>query len=285
MYNLWDIEEVKKILSAHGFMLSKSLGQNFIINPEICPRMVREAEITQEDCVIEIGPGIGVLTSELCKSAKKVVAVEVDKRLPEVLDDTLKEYKNVEIFRGDAMRMNLGEFIEEQFSDEKSIKLCANLPYYITSPLIMKLLSEKLPLKSITVMVQKEAGERICAQVGSKLSGALTASVNYYAQAQELFEVKKENFLPQPKVESEVISLIPRSKPAVEVKNEKIFFSLIKSAFAQRRKSAVNSISAGMGIPKSRVSDILSELGYDLSVRAEKFTLDDFAKIAERIDF
>lgn len=282
MYNLWDINTIKDIMARYGFSFSKNLGQNFIINPDVCPSMAEDAEIDDE-FVLEIGPGFGVLSAELCRRAKKVVAIELDKRIPDVLADTLSDFSNFKIIQGDALKLNLKEIIESEFGVGTRIHICANLPYYITSPVIMKLLNERLPIKDITVMVQKETGERMCAEVGSKFSGAVTAAIHYYADVQELFDVTKENFFPSPKVDSEVIKLTVREKPAVDVSNEKKFFAVIRAAFSQRRKSAVNSISAGMCLPKEQVAQILSELGLEPSIRAEKFTLQDFANISEKL--
>lgn len=284
MYNLWDYNEIKYILKKHGFETSKALGQNFIINAEICPRMVELAGICESDCVLEIGAGIGVLTAELCKRAKKVAAIEIDKRLPDVLADTLADFDNFTLIKGDAMKLDLKQVIEETFGEGERIKICANLPYYITSPLIMKLLEEKLPVESITVMVQKEAGERLCAEVGSKNAGAVTAAVNYYAEAQELFSVGRECFYPSPKVESEVIKLTLRDKPPVDISDEKQFFRVVRAAFSQRRKSASNSLSAALGIPKAEVIKMLENLGFEPSVRAEKFSMEDFAAITKEVE-
>lgn len=280
MYNLWDINDIKLILKKHGFAFSKALGQNFIINPEICPEMVRRAELSKEDYVLEIGPGIGVLTAELCKSAKKVVAVELDKRLPEVLADTLSEFDNFFLVKGDILELDLKELFNAHFPKDAKVKICANLPYYITSPVIMKLLESSLPIELITVMVQKEAGERLCAAVGSKKAGAVTAAVNYYAEAKEEFFVPKTDFLPSPKVDSEVISLILRQTPPIEVSDEKLFFKVIKAAFLQRRKSAANSLSAGLSLPKEEIVCMLTSLGIDPASRAENFSMEDFAKIS-----
>ena len=281
MYNLCDINEIKLILKKHGFTFSKALGQNFIIDSSVCPEIVQRAEIGESDCVIEIGPGIGVLTAELCRRAKKVVAVELDKRLPEILADTLSDFDNFTLIEGDVLKLDLNKLIKEQFEGEEKVKICANLPYYITSPVIMTLLEGDLPIESITVMVQKEAGERICAEVGSKNAGAVTAAVNYYAEASEEFFVPKESFLPSPKVESEVIKLQIRTSPAVKVKDEKKFFKVIRAAFSQRRKSAANSLSAGLSMPKAEVTDMLKELGFEENVRAENFTMEDFALISD----
>lgn len=283
MYNLSDYNDIKYILKKHGFETSKALGQNFIINSEICPRMVEEAGIGKDDCVLEIGAGIGVLTAELCRSAKHVAVIEIDKRLPDILADTLAEYDNFTLIKGDAMKLDLKEVIENTFGKGEKIKICANLPYYITSPIIMKLLEERLPIRSITVMVQKEAGERLCAEVGSKNAGAVTAAVNYYAEAKELFSVGRENFYPSPKVESEVIKLTLRDEPPVEIEDEKQFFRVVRAAFSQRRKSASNSLAAALGIPKAQIIKMLEELGFEPSIRAEKFTMQDFGAITKEV--
>ncbi len=279
MYNLWDIDDIKLILKKHGFSFSKALGQNFIVDGGICPAIAREAALSKEDYVLEIGPGIGVLTAELCARAGKVVAVELDKRLPEILADTLADFDNFELVEGDILKLDLVQLFAEHFSDARKVKVCANLPYYITSPVIMALLESDLPLESITVMVQKEAGERLCAAVGTKQAGAVTAAVNYYAQAKELFFVPKESFLPSPKVDSEVIQLQVREAPPVAVADETLFFKVIKAAFLQRRKAAANSLSAGLGMPKAEVTAMLESLGFEPSIRAEKFTMEDFASI------
>ena len=284
MYNLWDYNEIKYILKKHGFETSKALGQNFIVNGEICPRMVEKAGVCEIDCVLEIGAGIGVLTAELCKRAKKVAAIEIDKRLPDILADTLADFDNFTLIEGDAMKLDLKQVIEDTFGEGEKIKICANLPYYITSPIIMKLLEERLPVENITVMVQKEAGQRLCAEVGSKNAGAVTAAVNYYAEAEELFSVGRENFYPSPKVESEVIKLTLRDKPPVEISDEKLFFKVVRAAFSQRRKSASNSLSAALGIPKAEVVKILEKSGFEPSVRAEKFSMDDFAAITKEVE-
>ena len=279
MYQLWDINEIKYILKKHGFSFSKALGQNFIIDSSVCPAIAEKAEICAEDYVLEIGPGIGVLSAELCTRAKKTVAVELDKRLPDILADTLADFDNFELVQGDFLKLDLERFFAEHFSGAYSIKVCANLPYYITSPVIMALLQSDLPIESITVMVQKEAGERLCAQVGSKQAGAVTAAVNYYAEAEEAFFVPKESFVPSPKVDSEVIHLRVRKQPPVDVQDKALFFKVIKAAFLQRRKSAANSLCAGLGMPKTAVMEMLEQLGFEANIRAESFTMEDFAAI------
>ena len=279
MNRLSDIGTIKDILSRHGFTFSKSLGQNFLINPSVCPRM---AELSGADSgvgVIEIGPGIGVLTNELCRLADKVVAVELDKRLLPVLEETLGEYDNLRVVNADVLELDLHRLIEEEF-EGMEVVVCANLPYYITSPVIMKLLEDKLPIKAVTVMVQKEAAQRICAEVGSRQSGAVTVSVTFYAKPELLFGVSAGSFMPAPKVDSAVIRLDVLSKPPVEVESEEKFFAVVKAAFSQRRKILANSLSSGLSLDKSRVFEILQECGIPENIRAEKLSLQNFADIA-----
>ena len=215
MKRLSDIGTIKDILSRHGFTFSKALGQNFLINPSVCPRMASCSGAGKGVGVIEVGPGIGVLTNELCQLADKVVAVELDKRLLPVLDETLAEYDNVKVVNADVLELDLNQLIKDEF-DGLEVVVCANLPYYITSPVIMKLLEDRLPISAITVMVQKEAAQRICAKVGSRMSGAVTVSVNYYAKPQMLFGVSAGSFMPAPKVDSAVIRLDILKKPPVQ---------------------------------------------------------------------
>lgn len=273
MYNLTDISVIKELLGKNGFHFSKALGQNFIINPDICPRMAYESGIDGTCGVIEIGAGIGVLTAELAKNAKKVVCVELDRRLFPVLDETLADFKNVELVCGDILKTDLAALIEKKFGD-MPVHVCANLPYYITSPVIMTLLESKLPIKSVTVMVQKEAAVRLCAQVGSKQGGSVTVAVDYYARAEKLFDVPSSSFMPSPKVNSSVIRLDIRKEPPVEVCDEKFFFSMVHASFGQRRKTAENSISAGMNIPKETVALAIADCGFDSSIRAEALNME-----------
>lgn len=280
MKNLSDINVIKDVMTRHGFSFSKALGQNFIIDPTVCPRIADESLIDSETGVIEIGAGVGVLTAELAKRAKKVVCVELDKRLLPVLDETLSDFDNVTVINDDILKVDLHKLIDEQFGGMR-VCVCANLPYYITSPIIMTLLEAHLPIDSITVMVQREAADRLCAEVGSRDAGAVTVAVNYYAKAQKLFNVSRGAFMPSPNVDSAVIKLDMRDEPPVEVDDEKKFFRLVKSAFGQRRKTAANSISSGMGLPKDTVISALESGGFDKSVRAESFTMDDFCKLAK----
>lgn len=281
--NLYDYNTVKRILARYGFTFSKALGQNFLINPDVCPQMAECLNADGNTGVLEIGPGIGVLTKELCRVAGKVVSVELDKRLFPVLDETLAEFDNLEIINADVMKIDLNKLVEEKFRDCSSVKVCANLPYYITSPVIMTLLESKLPVDEIVVMVQKEAGERLCAEVGSRTAGAVTVAVNYYADSEVLFDVNRDSFMPSPKVDSVVIRLTVRKNSKFEVSNEKKFFSLVKCAFSQRRKTALNSISNTMSVPKDKISEVFTELGLDTNIRAEKLTMNDFINIADSL--
>lgn len=282
MNRLSDIGTIKDILSRHGFTFSKSLGQNFLINPSVCPKMAELSGADKGVGVIEIGPGIGVLTNELCKLADKVVAIELDKRLLPVLEETLGEYDNLKVVNADVLETDLHKLIEEEFSGMEVV-VCANLPYYITSPVIMKLLEDKLPISAITVMVQKEAAQRICAEVGSRQSGAVTVSVNYYAKPEMLFSVSAGSFMPAPKVDSAVIRLNVLDEPPVKVNDEKKFFSVVKASFSQRRKVISNSLSSGLSLDKSKTAEALEKSGVPLNARAEKLSLQNFADIANNL--
>ncbi len=282
MNRLSDIGTIKDILSRHGFTFSKSLGQNFLINPSVCPRMAEFSGAGKGVGVIEIGPGIGVLTNELCKLADKVVAIELDKRLLPVLEETLGEYDNLKVVNADVLETDLHKLIEEEFSGMEVV-VCANLPYYITSPVIMKLLEDKLPISAITVMVQKEAAQRICAEVGSRQSGAVTVSVNYYAKPEMLFSVSAGSFMPAPKVDSAVIRLNVLNEPPVKVNDERKFFSVVKASFSQRRKVISNSLSSGLSLDKSKTAEILEKSCVPLNARAEKLSLQNFADIANNL--
>ena len=283
MYNLTDISTVKDILARHGFHFSKALGQNFIINPSICPRMAEESGIDENCGVIEIGAGIGVLTAELAKRAKKVVVIEIDTKLLPILDETLKDFDNIEIINQDVLKTDLAALIKEKF-DGMPVYVCANLPYYITSPVIMTLLESRLPIEAITVMVQKEAAQRLCADVGSRLSGAVTVAVDYYAEAKKLFDVSAGSFMPAPKVDSSVIRMDIRKEPEISITNEELFFRMVHAAFGQRRKTASNSISAGSGIPKDVVIKAIEECGFQPSVRAESLSMKELADLSEKIN-
>ena len=280
--NLADINSIKSLLSSHGFSFKKSLGQNFLINPEVCPAMAKAAA-DENTGVLEIGPGIGVLTEQLSKVAKKVVTIELDERLEKLLKITLKDCENVKVVFGDAMKLDLRKIIEENFSDCEKVSVCANLPYYITSPIVMMLLESKLPIDNITVMVQLEAAERLCAEVGTRDAGAVTVAVTYYAEKEILFDVGRECFLPSPNVDSAVIKLNVRKEPPIKVSDEKKFFTLTKAAFAQRRKTFLNTVSNTLKIDKNILRNTLADLGISETVRGEQLTMDQLAAISEKI--
>jgi 16S rRNA (adenine1518-N6/adenine1519-N6)-dimethyltransferase len=277
--NLADYNTLKRLLESEGFNLKKAFGQNFLIDPSVCPRMA-EAACDSDTGVLEIGPGAGVLTVELSKVAKRVVAIELDTKLKPVLKKSLADCDNVEVIFGDAMKVDLAALIRDKFADCSRVAVCANLPYYITSPIIMHLLESKLPVDNITVMVQKEAAERLGAEVGSREAGAVTVAVAYYAESEILFEVGRDSFMPPPNVDSAVISLNIRKEPPVELHDEAKFFSFIKACFAQRRKTLVNTVSATLGIPKDKLREALAAAELPDTARSEQLTISELATIA-----
>lgn len=280
--NLADINTLWSLLDKSGFSFKKSLGQNFLIDPDVCPAMAAAA-CDKDTGVIEIGPGIGVLTAELSKTAKRVVAVELDERLKKILPLTLADCKNAEIIYGDIMKMDIKKLIAEKFSDCAKIAVCANLPYYITSPIVMGLLESRLPADNITVMVQKEAAERLCAEVGTRDAGAVSVAVSYYSEPEILFEVPRTCFMPSPKVDSAVIKLKIREKPPVSVNSEEHFFRLVKACFAQRRKTLVNTVSNTTGTEKEAIKKALESLGLPETVRSEQLSLNNLAELSNLI--
>ena len=271
---LTNIGTVKDILSRHGFSFSKGLGQNFIINPDICPKIAEMGNAAEGFGVLEIGTGIGVLTAELAKRANKVAAVEIDTRLLPILEETLADFSNVKIFNEDVMKCDLHGIIREEFAGLRA-SVCANLPYYITSPVIMLLLESRLPVESITVMVQKEAAQRLCAKVGSRDAGAITVAVNYYGTARQLFGVSRGSFMPSPNVDSAVIRIDPAAEPRLPEAEEKYFFKVVKSGFSQRRKTAANAVSSQMGLPKDVVYEALKVAGLPETARLEQLELEE----------
>lgn len=279
---LTDPKIIRSVLDENGFTFKKSLGQNFLINPTVCPRMAESAVQNGEDGVIEIGPGIGVLTAELSKRAKRVVGIELDERLRPVLSMTLADHPNAEVIFGDVMKTDIKKIIESRFLGGK-VSVCANLPYYITSPVIMMLLESRLPVTSLTVMVQKEAADRICAKVGSRDSGAVTVAVNYYSEPELLFKVSRGSFMPSPNVDSAVIRLNIRTQPPVKVSSEKDFFKFVRSSFSQRRKTLVNSVSSVLSIKKEKVKDAVLAAGLDENVRAESLSMEQLALISNAL--
>ena len=280
MPTLTDLSTIRDLCARYDFALSKGFGQNFIINPGICPRIADEAGIGPGWGALEVGPGIGVLTEQLCKRAAKVVSIEVDKRLPPLWEDTMADYDNFKLVLNDVLKVNLKALLAEEFGD-KPVAVCANLPYYITSPILMRLLEEKLPIENITVMVQKEAAQRLCAAPGTRDAGAISYAVAYYAEPKLLFTVQPGSFYPAPKVTSAVIRLNVRKAPAVEVPggDEKAFFSLIRAAFSQRRKTAANAISNGLQLPKATVLSALEAAHLDPRSRPEQLTLQDYCAL------
>ena len=279
---LSDPGKIKEILTRHGFHFSKALGQNFLINPTVCPRMAEASGAGECLGVIEVGPGIGVLTWELAQVAPKVAAIELDERLFPVLEETLSQCSNVTVVPGDVMKLDLHQLIDQEF-DGGPVCVCANLPYYITSPVILRLLEEKLPLTSITVMVQKEAAQRLCAAPGTRECGAVSVAVHYRSKPQMLFSVGRGSFLPPPKVDSAVIRLDLLQEPQVQVEDENWFFQVSRSAFAQRRKTAANSISATLHLPKPQVETALAAAGAQENVRAERLTLEQLGELSNQL--
>ena len=279
MENLSNISVIRDVLSRHGFSFSKGLGQNFLINPTVCPRMAEMGNAKPGWGIIEIGAGVGVLTAELARRADKVVCIEIDSRLLPVLDETLAEFDNIKIVNEDVLKVDLHKLIEQEFAG-MPVAVCANLPYYITSPIIMNLLEAHLPITSLTVMVQKEAAARLCAEPGSREVGAVSIAVRYYSDPKILFQVSRGSFLPAPDVDSTVIRLDVRDHPPVEVGSEEQFFKVVRAAFSQRRKTLPNTLSAGLGIPNAQAIEMLEKAGIPTNLRAEQLTLDQFALLS-----
>ena len=283
MSGLW--EETSFIMKKYHVKANKSLGQNFLIDENVINEIIKNSEISEEDCVIEIGPGLGTLTKELLEKAGEVVCVELDKKMIPILKDRFSLYKNFELINDDILKVNLKELIKEKKNKGFSkIKIVANLPYYITTPIIMKLLEEKLDLESITVMVQKEVADRLIAIPGDKETGAITYSVYYYAQGEELLEVSKDSFIPEPEVTSKVIRLRIRKEPPVKVERPDVMFRIIKSAFMQRRKTLLNAlVNTKVFVNKEEGIKILKKLNLSENIRAEKLSIQDFANITRYI--
>lgn len=275
--------ETMFILKKYNISASKSLGQNFLIDDEIIDTIVESAHIGKDDLIIEIGPGLGTLTARLLEKAGKVIAIELDKRMLNILNDRFSLYNNFEIINEDVLRVNLNSIILKKDANLKNVKIVANLPYYITTPIIMKLLEDKLNIESITVMVQKEVADRICAKPGDKLSGAITYSVNYYCDANSVTLVPNSCFIPEPDVQSEVIQLVLRKQPPVQINNEELFFKFIKASFMQRRKTLVNGISNSGLMSKDEITNLLKKVGLDERVRGENLSMQDFANLVNNI--
>lgn len=278
-------QETMFLLKKYHISANKSLGQNFLIHDEVIHQTVESATISKDDLIIEIGPGLGILTQELLEKAKKVIAIELDNRMVSILQDRFSFYQNFELIAQDVLKVNLKEIVEREKRENgiKEVKVVANLPYYITTPIIMKLLEENLAIESITVMVQKEVAQRLVAHPSEKLAGAITYSVQYYCTTKQIIDVPKESFLPAPEVESAVIQLTLRKEPPVQVQNKENFFKLIKVSFMQRRKTFLNGVSNSGLVSKQTLKEILTELNIPETIRGENLTLEQFAQIANRI--
>ena len=272
----------KYILNKYNAHANKSYGQNFLIDQTIIDNILEKAEVNKEDLIIEIGPGLGNLTSPLLENAGKVICIELDPKMVSILTDRFSLYENFELINEDVLKVDLNKLIEDN-NQFKTAKVVANLPYYITTPIIMKLLEDKLNLESITVMVQKEVADRLTDKPGGKEVGAITYSINYYTNPETIIDVPRDSFIPAPNVDSAVIKLDVLKEPKVKVSDEKLFFKIIKFSFLQKRKTLMNSLSNSGLIPKDYLEEVLNELGIDLRVRAEQLTLEDFANITDYI--
>lgn len=280
------LEETRFIMGKYHIKANKSLGQNFLIREEVVEKIVESSQIGEEDLVIEIGPGLGTLTKELLEKAGKVICVELDTKMIGILEDRFSLYSNFEVLNQDILKVDLKKLIQEEKERNgwRAVKIVANLPYYITTPIIMKLLEEELDLESITVMIQKEVANRLIAVPGQKETGAITYSVYYYSEAEGILEVPNDSFIPEPEVTSKVIKLTIRKQEPVQVKDKKMMFQIIKSAFMQRRKTLLNSLTnTKVFANKEEGIKILEELNLKENIRAEKLTLQDFANITNQI--
>lgn len=279
-------EETKNIMKAYNIKANKSLGQNFLINSEVVEKIIESSELSTDDLVIEIGPGLGTLTKYLLEKAGKVICIELDTRMVKILKNRFASRDNFEIINEDVLKVDLNKIIKENKSTGKikNVKIVANLPYYITTPIIMRLLEEHLDIKSITVMIQKEVAERLIEIPGGKNTGAITHTVYYYCESEKIMEVPNSSFIPEPEVTSEVIKMHLRQTPAVKIENPKVMFMIIKSAFMQRRKTLLNALTnAQVFISKQEGIKILKKLNLDENVRAENLSIQDFANIAKCI--
>lgn len=282
MEKLSNPKETIQVLQKHEFQFKKKFGQNFLIDPHVLDKIVDAAQITKDDFVLEIGPGIGTLTQYLCEHARQVLAVEIDKNLIPILHETLSPYKNVEVRNGDILKQDIRE-IAQTYNDGKPIKVVANLPYYITTPIIMELFESRVPLANVTVMVQKEVADRMKAQPGSRDCGALSLAVQYYAKPYIAAFVPPNCFMPRPKVGSAVIRLECREEAPVQVMDEKLMFRLIRASFNQRRKTLQNGIanSSELSFSKAEAAEAIEKAGLDANIRGEKLGLPEFARLAD----
>lgn len=273
-----------EVLQKYGFNFQKKFGQNFLIDGRILDQIIDAAEITEDDCVLEIGPGIGTMTQLLCEHARHVVAVEIDNNLIPILQDTLSSYDNVTVIHGDILKVDIQALVDE-YNEGKPIKVVANLPYYITTPIIMGLFESHVPLKSITIMVQKEVADRMKVGPGTKDYGALSLAVQYYAVPKVMVHVPANCFMPRPNVDSTVIRLTRHEAPVVQVTNEKYLFSVIRGSFNQRRKTLANGLTnaGNLGVTREMVQDTLEEMGMTPTTRGEQLSLEQFADLSNRL--
>jgi 16S rRNA (adenine1518-N6/adenine1519-N6)-dimethyltransferase len=285
MENLED--KTRYIMKKYGISANKSLGQNFLINEDVVNNIVDSSEISKDDLVIEIGPGLGTLTESLLENAGKVIAIELDNRMIKILNERFFMYDNFEVINEDVLKVDLAGLIKKEKAENNLVnaKIVANLPYYITTPIIMKLLEEELDIESITVMIQKEVADRLIATPGDKVSGAITYSVYYYAESESIMIVDNNSFIPEPEVQSEVIKLKIRKSPAIELKDKNMFFKLIKISFMQRRKTLMNAlVNGGIFKNKEEAKSIFDEIGLDMNARGENLSMQDFKNICDRLD-
>lgn len=280
MQNLY--QETKFIMNKYHITANKSLGQNFLISEDAVSSIIESASITKQDLIIEIGPGLGTLTQQLLEKAGKVICIELDTKMVNIITDRFSLYDNIQIINEDVLKVNLQEVIkkEKQENNFQNAKVVANLPYYITTPIIMKLLEDKLDIESITIMIQKEVAQRLLAEPGDTLSGAITYGIHYYTIPENVVEVTRDSFIPAPEVDSQVIKLNIRKQPPVKVKSEEKLFKIIKLAFMQRRKTLINALSNGNLYTKTEINQMLEALEIDPKIRGEKLTLEQFAEIA-----
>lgn len=280
------LEETKFILKKYNIKANKSLGQNFLINQEVVETIVKTANIDKDDLVIEIGPGLGTLTEFLLKNAKKVICVELDERMINILKDRFLLYKNLELINEDVLKLDLNKIIKQEKDSEdiKNVKIVANLPYYITTPIVMKLLEDKLDVESITIMIQKEVADRLIETPGGKNTGAITYAINYFSIPEGVMEVPNTSFIPEPEVTSKVLKLTLRARPGVEVENSELMFKIIKCAFMQRRKTLLNAlVNNNIFNSKEQGAEILKKMDMDVNVRGEKLSLEDYARLSDEI--
>ena len=278
---LTNLNTIREIAAQFGFTFSKSLGQNFLVNPSVCPRIAELGGAEKDTGVLEIGAGFGVLTQELAQRAKKVAVVELDSRLMPVLDYTLAEFGNVKVIQGDILKVDLHRLIAGEFAGMEVV-VCANLPYYITSPVIMALPEQRLPIRAVTVMVQKEAADRLCAPMPSRQCGAVTAAVRYYSEPRILFPVSRGSFCPAPNVDSAVVRMDIRRELPLSPVEEKTLFRVVRAAFGQRRKTLANTLSAGFSISKGEAAERIAAAGILPAARAEELSMEQFCALARR---